>query len=185
MDQEFPWRCICKNENANVGAYEMISCVSCQGRAHASCYEVYTQEARDGFLCLRCRITHNDPYIEIEECVCNPICFFSQDKVSQEITFEISQKQFDMITKEKTLSIFAIFTRVIYNEFKYIDFSDDKNTLAAFLNGHPLSYHRRGKIVLDEFICLRKNRLKIATNRLNYKCVFAIYIGEKIDKRHC
>jgi len=170
--------CICKSKSSN--AFDIVKCSFCDAEAHASCYEIYSQEAKKTFLCFNCRMEHNNPFIEFEQALITPICFYSSDTIQQEIPFHISPAMLSLIKDKKTHSIVAVFTKVVYENPKYIEIPGNTN-ISMLLNSKPLQLLPRRDACLDSFLLEGKNILGIATSKLPSKCIVGVFYGKKID----
>ena len=172
------WNCICKTRTSN--AFDIVKCSFCGKEAHSSCYEIYSPEAKKTFLCFTCRIDHNNPFCEFEHALISPISYYSSDTINKQISFNIPVEAFSTIKDAKTHSVFAVFTKVVYESPKYLEIPPN-TTISMIVNHKPLQVFPRRETYLDPFLVAGDNLLEIATSKLPSKCIIGLFYGKKVD----
>lgn len=175
------WDCFCRSTQLeNLNSLETVKCLNCFKFAHCKCYEVYNPEAKQNFYCFKCRVILNDPFRDIYDTIQTPICYHLGEVLNSEITFEVPYELFSKV-RENQLSVYATFTRLIFEDPKYIDFPDPDNKLVPIINVQNLEHFKRCNIVLDRYIIKGHNRLKLVSNKLKFKCIVGIFVGRIYD----
>ena len=90
METEF-WSCICNKTSSTYAQFEVAYCIDCKGKGHTDCYNLYGDDAKENFRCLKCRIEFNDPYVDIDSQLIKPKIFLPDDRITQEIVYELSE----------------------------------------------------------------------------------------------
>ncbi len=179
MNIEENWSCICKkNNNVNMSQYDHIQCKSCGVKAHSTCFELYSKEAKANFLCIECRLVENNPFYDSFHSLINPICIFPSNQVIREIPFRMSPSDFQSI-QEKNLSIIAVLFKVVYEFPKFIEAPSVSISLS--INNKPLQLFPRRECNLDSHIVEGGNLLCLNIEKLPSKCILGIFACRRVE----